>query len=112
MLTPRLLADSYAVTFAAGPPKQRIAETLDLREVRYRRIGPDLLVTGTLPQRDFAGESSEAGHTGRAGRAGHTECNGKKTTRDPQRSTASGHRGTRKQALRAGSHNKALRQSR
>jgi diaminohydroxyphosphoribosylaminopyrimidine deaminase/5-amino-6-(5-phosphoribosylamino)uracil reductase len=47
-IAPRLLADSFAKPLAEGPAKARIADAHALQGVRYRKLGPDLLVTGKL----------------------------------------------------------------
>jgi diaminohydroxyphosphoribosylaminopyrimidine deaminase/5-amino-6-(5-phosphoribosylamino)uracil reductase len=50
-VAPRILADSKAKPLAAGPAKSSIGQALTLADVRYRKVGPDLLVVGTLPVR-------------------------------------------------------------
>ncbi len=47
-VAPRLLVDSSAKPLAAGPAKNSIAEALALSNVRYRKVGQDFLVLGTL----------------------------------------------------------------
>lgn len=50
-IAPKLLADSFGKPLASGPAKKSIAEALALKNVRYRKIGPDILVTGLLKSR-------------------------------------------------------------
>jgi diaminohydroxyphosphoribosylaminopyrimidine deaminase/5-amino-6-(5-phosphoribosylamino)uracil reductase len=47
-IAPRLLADSFGKPLAEGPAKARIADALTLKDVRYKKLGPDMLVTGKL----------------------------------------------------------------
>lgn len=53
-IAPKLLADSFGKPLASGPPRRTIAEALALTNVRYRKVGPDLLVTGLLKPRSGA----------------------------------------------------------
>lgn len=50
-IAPKLLADSFGKPLASGPARKSIAEALTLTRVRYRKVGPDLLVTGLLKAR-------------------------------------------------------------
>jgi diaminohydroxyphosphoribosylaminopyrimidine deaminase/5-amino-6-(5-phosphoribosylamino)uracil reductase len=50
-IAPKLLADSFGKPLASGPARKSIAEALVLKAVRYRKVGPDLLVTGLLKSR-------------------------------------------------------------
>jgi diaminohydroxyphosphoribosylaminopyrimidine deaminase/5-amino-6-(5-phosphoribosylamino)uracil reductase len=50
-IAPKLLADSFGKPLASGPARKSIAEALELTSVRYRKVGPDLLVTGLLKGR-------------------------------------------------------------
>ncbi len=47
-IAPKLLADSFAKPLASGPARKTISDAIALKNVRYRRVGPDLLVTGLL----------------------------------------------------------------
>lgn len=50
-IAPKLLADSFGRPLASGPARASIAEALPIEQVRYRRVGRDMLVTGLLKSR-------------------------------------------------------------
>ena len=50
-IAPKLLADSFGKPLASGPAQKAIGDALALKNVRYRKVGPDLLVTGLLNSR-------------------------------------------------------------
>jgi diaminohydroxyphosphoribosylaminopyrimidine deaminase/5-amino-6-(5-phosphoribosylamino)uracil reductase len=47
-IAPRILADASAVPLAAGRPKARIDQAIELCSVRVQRFGPDILVAGDI----------------------------------------------------------------
>jgi diaminohydroxyphosphoribosylaminopyrimidine deaminase/5-amino-6-(5-phosphoribosylamino)uracil reductase len=47
-IAPRILADADALPFAAGKPKLRIAQALDIETPTVRRFGDDLFVEGNV----------------------------------------------------------------
>lgn len=53
-IAPKLLADSFGKPLASGPARKSIADALTLTAVRYRKVGPDILVTGLLKARTKA----------------------------------------------------------
>jgi len=48
-LAPVLLGDPQALPLAAGHARASIAEAIPVRSLRVRRLGPDLLIEGSLP---------------------------------------------------------------
>ena len=59
-LAPKLLADAAALPLAAGKPRRRILDALPLRFERVRRLGPDLLIEGSLSPARTTGRRSPA----------------------------------------------------
>lgn len=49
-LAPALLGDPQALPLAAGRARARIADAVPVRSLRVRRLGPDLLIEGSLPR--------------------------------------------------------------
>jgi diaminohydroxyphosphoribosylaminopyrimidine deaminase/5-amino-6-(5-phosphoribosylamino)uracil reductase len=47
-IAPRVLGDPAALPFARGKAKKSLRDALELRAVRVRRLGPDILVEGDL----------------------------------------------------------------
>ncbi len=48
MIAPRILGGDDAIVAVGGPSPKNLSEALDLKNVRIRRLGPDLVVTGEL----------------------------------------------------------------
>jgi diaminohydroxyphosphoribosylaminopyrimidine deaminase/5-amino-6-(5-phosphoribosylamino)uracil reductase len=47
-IAPRILGDAQAIPLADGEPKSWMSQAIDLRSVRVRRFGPDILVEGDI----------------------------------------------------------------
>jgi diaminohydroxyphosphoribosylaminopyrimidine deaminase/5-amino-6-(5-phosphoribosylamino)uracil reductase len=64
-LAPALLGDARALPLAAGHARERIADALPLRFTRERRLGPDLLIEGSLSPAEATPRGSRRAREGR-----------------------------------------------